>query len=86
MNITGKLLKNNRIINIEMVTNDDDSLNMTKQLEDCLLNLCKLFNIPIPIWMSKNTKEFVHFGKTFFTSDQFIEKVNFDKFVIESDR
>ncbi|HBN84756.1 MAG TPA: hypothetical protein DDZ89_13025 [Clostridiales bacterium] len=85
MNITGKLLKNNRIISMDQAINEDTSLNMTRQLEACLLDLCKSFNIPLPIWMKKNTKEFAHFKKTVFTSEQFLERVNFDSFVIEMD-
>ena len=85
MVINGKLLKNNRIIAMNQVENTDDCLNMTRQLESCLLELCKVFNIPITIWMSKNTKEFVQFKKTVFTSEQFIENVFFDRFVIELD-
>lgn len=85
MTITGKLIKNNRIVEIKTVTNDEEGLNMTKQLESCLLDLCKFFNVPVPIWMNKNTKEFVNFKKTFFTSEQFIEKVYFDEFSIELD-
>jgi hypothetical protein len=85
MNVTGKLLKNNKIISMETAVNEDASLNMTRQLEACLLEICKNLNIPIPIWMKKNTKEFVRFKKTIFTSEQFMEKVNFDSFVIEMD-
>lgn len=54
MYITGKLLKNNRIISIDQAKNEDENLNMTRQLEACLVDLCKSFNIPIPIWMKKH--------------------------------
>lgn len=61
---------------------EDSSLQFRERLEKCLIDLCREIGIPVPIWLEKNTKEFAYFKKTFFTNEQFVEKVNFDKFEI----
>jgi len=53
-----------------------------EKLENCLLDLCSKLEIPVPLWLKKNTRELATFRRTFFTREQFIEKVWFDKFEI----
>lgn len=53
-----------------------------KQLEDSLIELCKNMAISVPMWVGKNTREFSRFRWTTFNSDQFIEPVRFDRFMI----
>ena len=65
-----------------VIKNNDPQLAFNEKLEYCLLNICKQLSIPVPIWMEKNTKEFAHYKKTFFTNEQFIEDVWFDRFEI----
>jgi len=50
------------------------------KLENCLLGLCKEADIPVPIWLSKNSVELARFGKTSFFAEQFAEDVAFDRF------
>jgi hypothetical protein len=61
---------------------EDTMLQFHEKLEKCLIDLCREIGIPVPIWLEKNTKEFAYFKKTFFTNEQFVEKVNFDRFEI----
>lgn len=65
-----------------MVENNDTDVSYTDRLEKCLLKLCKELGIPVPLWLKKNTREFARFKRTFFFSDQFEEKVGFDRFEI----
>ena len=53
-----------------------------KQLEASLIEVCGKLGIPVPLWVSKNTREFVRFKWTAFNSDQFFEPVRFDRFEI----
>ena len=53
-----------------------------QQLERCLITLCKNMSISVPIWVGKNTREFVRFKWTSFNEDQFFDKVFFDRFEI----
>lgn len=51
--------------------------------EETLVELCKEFDIPSPIWLRKHHNEFQEFGHTAFLPDHFIEEVPFDKLEIE---
>ncbi len=52
-------------------------------LEKALVELCREMNIPVPMWLSKNTKEFAAFHQTIFFGEQYTDKVVFDKFQIK---
>ncbi|NLC69333.1 MAG: hypothetical protein GX754_11255 [Clostridiaceae bacterium] len=82
MKLAGRLIKGTRTIKKAFFENDNSSMAFADALEECLIRLCKEMDIPVPIWMKKNTHEFVAFRKTFFTSEQFAEEINFDKFEI----
>ena len=53
-----------------------------KDLEWCFVNLCKQLDIPMPLWLKKNTKEFARFRQTIFFEEQFTEKIEFNRFQI----
>ncbi len=86
MLIYGKLIKNNLIICEEKAEYTDKDMTFQQKLTSCLVDICKKMDIQVPIWMSKNTKELANFSKTFFTDEQFMEKVYFDRFEIEMKR
>ena len=65
-----------------LVENEQPELSYHDTLEKCLLEVCTQLEIPVPLWLEKNTKEFVAYHKTFFTHEQFIDRVWFDKFEI----
>ena len=45
--------------------------------------VCREMNVPFPLWLSKNTREFAQFHQTTFFEDQFSDnKVPFDRFMI----
>jgi hypothetical protein len=82
LRIEGKLIKRTFVLNKAIAENDDPALSYTERLERCLLSLCRELGIPVPLWLNKNTREFVRFKRTFFFSEQFEEKVGFDRFEI----
>ncbi|NSW91126.1 MAG: hypothetical protein HPY74_10735 [Firmicutes bacterium] len=82
MKLAGKLIKGTKIAKKAFFEKNDNSMSYTDMLEECLIGLCKELDIPVPIWMKKNTHEFAAFQRTFFSNDQFAEKVNFDRFEI----
>lgn len=53
-----------------------------KQLEASLVEVCGKLGISVPLWVGKNTREFVRFKWTAFHADQFFEPVRFDRFEI----
>ncbi|NLK87282.1 MAG: hypothetical protein GX279_07315 [Clostridiaceae bacterium] len=82
MTLNGKLLVEGRIVRESTSEDNDSEHSFRDKLEACLLELCAALEIPVPLWLKKNTKELANFRKTFFTSEQFMEKVWFDKFEI----
>lgn len=54
----------------------------TKDLEAALVAGCHAIEAPIPLWMSRNTKEFAAFHQTVFFDEQFLEKTRFDRLQI----
>lgn len=83
MILYGKLMLKNLPIKNEKVINIDLTLDFHGQLEEAFIRLCKQLDIPVPIWLKKNTREIGLYKKTFFSNDQFIEVFPFDKFVLE---
>lgn len=86
MLIYGKLIKKNMILTEEKAEYTDSDMTFQQKLTNCLVDICKKMDIQVPIWMNKNTKELAKFNKTFFSDEQFMEKVYFDRFEIEMKR
>ena len=82
MILAGKLILETRTIKDAYYEVSDDKASFRDRLEECFVGLCRELDIPVPLWLKKNTTEFVNYRYTFFTSEQFIEKVKFDKFEI----
>lgn len=82
MKLEGKLFRANLMIGNKTIEQPDQLGNFTKQLGTCLVLLCHELDIPIPLWMEKNTHEFARFHQTIFFEEHFIEKVNFERFQI----
>ena len=52
-------------------------------VEDALTELCRQFDIPCPIWLSKHENEFESFRHTAFLPEHFMEEVPFQRLEIE---
>lgn len=83
MKLNGSLMLDGKILRESVKEANDENLNFREKLEKCFLELCRELEIPVPLWMKKNTTELGAFGTTFFPREQFIEKVWFDRFVIK---
>jgi hypothetical protein len=82
LTLRGKLIIEGRTAREDTAQDNDSEHSFRDKLENCLVELCAALEIPVPLWLKKNTKELAVFRKTFFTSEQFMEKVWFDKFEI----
>lgn len=83
LTLTGKLYVENKRIREAAAADNEEGHNFRDKLEKCLIDLCAELEIPVPIWLKKNTRELAVFRRTFFSSEQFIDKVWFDKFEIK---
>ncbi len=50
---------------------------------DALLEACHALDLPEPVWLDKNTREWEEFGMTRFGADAFFESVDFQRLEIE---
>ena len=82
MRLQGEVYFQSRLIGMQVVPVADGSEPFSKRLDTALLALCKRLNVPIPIWLKNNTKQFAAFRMTIFTPDQFIDRIHLDQFKI----
>lgn len=83
MKIEAKIYKANRTINQVTIEKTTEGESFVGDLEWCLVQACKALDIPIPLWLDKNTKEFAKFRQTVFFEEQFIDKVPFNRYQIK---
>lgn len=53
------------------------------EVEDVLVELCREFDIPNPLWLNKHEREFEEFRRTAFLPEHFMEEVPFQRLEIE---
>ncbi|HOQ76171.1 MAG TPA: hypothetical protein PK369_06330 [Thermoclostridium sp.] len=82
MRLAGRLYKGPSVLDEKVVEVDDAEGTYQDRLEKCLLEVCGQLAIEVPIWLSKNTREYVRFRRTSFNADQFFNPVHFDRFEI----
>lgn len=82
LRLEGKLFRANLMIRQEVIVSESEEESFVRELEKCLIRLCRSLDAPIPLWLSKNTHEFAAFHQTIFFSDQYTEEVSFDRFQI----
>lgn len=80
--LTGKLHLYGKLVKEDSTEDNDVTKSFRDKLEKCLVDLCAQMDIPVPLWLKKNTRELAIFKRTFFSPEQFIDKVWFDKFEI----
>jgi hypothetical protein len=82
LTLSGKIYVKGKLIRESAAVDNEQEHSFRDKLEKCLTGLCSNLDVPVPLWLKKNTRELAVFKKTFFTSEQFIEKVWFDKLEI----
>lgn len=82
MKLEGRTFKGNNILNVQIVEHENSSVRYSKELEETLILLCQEMDVPLPMWLSKNTHEFAAFRQTIFFAEQYNQKVVFDRFQI----
>jgi hypothetical protein len=82
LKIWGKVIKDNRIIKDEVAISDIEGT-YQDNLKACINELCYKFDISKPYWLPSNLDEYNKRSKTSFNEDNFIEEIDFDRFMIE---
>ena len=73
----GKLVKDSRIIKSETVERPEDDTR-THKVFNALEELCKKWDLGIPIWLKSNINDFKRTSKARFYQESFIEEIDFD--------
>ena len=82
-----KIFKKNRMVK-DTVIRDDTNDTRTHKVFRALEEVCYQFDLGKPIWLDATVADFKKHSKTRFTSDNFIEAIDFDYLevqVIEED-
>ena len=82
MKLEGKTFRANLCLQEGHVEQPDTGGKFVPQLEKLLVELCHQMDVPIPLWLGKNTNEFARFHQTIFFAEQFTENIRFDRFQI----
>lgn len=81
LTIWGKLIRNNKVIASDTCTSD--AQDMSAALLECIEHFGRTFDIEAPMWNSLHTKQLGNFQKAVFTRDDFIDRINFDRFEMQ---
>ena len=88
MKIWARIFYDNHMLKDHVVEDNSDDTR-THKVFKALEETCKEFDLPVPIWLDTNIREFKRRSKTRFRKESFIEEVPFDYlefYVIEEDR
>ena len=77
MRIWFKIFDNTHLIKDETIENYENDTR-THKIFNALEKACYDFDLPKPIWLETNVKEFKKRGVTKFTKDNFVEEIEFD--------
>ena len=73
-----KEFKDNKMLRDLVAENDSSSLTRTQKVFAAIDEICYTFDLSKPIWLEHNISEFKRVDKTRFTSDNFIDSIDFD--------
>ena len=68
---------------IKQIKLTSDAEDMNEGFLECMTKACKQFDIEMPMWHSKHTKQLNMFRKITFVQDDFIDRLPCDRFVVE---
>lgn len=83
MVLEGRTYKGNRLLKLKEIKYENPEVSFSVELSEAIIELCRVMDIPVPMWMKKNTHEFAAFHQTIFFDEQYTEKVRFDSFQIK---
>lgn len=78
----GKIWKDNHLVKDTVYENAED-INRTRKVFDGLEDICRQFDLPVPIWLDLNISDFKRHSRTRFLTDSFIESIDFDYLEIQ---
>lgn len=77
-----KIFENNRMLRDTVICDDTDDTR-THKVFHAIEEVCYQFDLGKPIWLDATVADFKRHSKTRFTSDNFIEMIDFDYLEIQ---
>ena len=77
-----KKIRNNKII-AQMTIKNKENISSDDKREKCIKEICKKFDLSVPLWLSKHEMEFSQFKYVNFHADDFMDEIDFDRLEIE---
>ena len=72
-----------RVISHHRIAAQDTEPCTREEPEAAIAEICRRLDLPKPLWMDKNRREWQDFGQTRFLPDAFFEHVQFERLEIE---
>lgn len=79
----GKVIRDNHLLQDEVIENCDYSMSRTAMVLDAVDKLCYAFDLGHPVWLDKTVEEFRRHDKARFYQDNFVESIDFDYLEIQ---
>lgn len=79
----GKVFHDNHLIQDYVIEKPNLNVSRTHKVFQSLEELASQFDLPVPIWLDSNIKEFKRGSKTRFYQDSFVESIDFDYLEIQ---
>lgn len=73
-----KIFKDNHMMRDMVIENDSTEMSRTKKVFQAIDDVCHEFDLSRPIWLDSTVADFKRHDKTRFTSDNFIDSIEFD--------
>lgn len=78
MKIWVKQMKDNHLMKDTVIERTDAEMTRTHKIFSALEEVCKEWDLAVPLWLDSNIKDFKERSKTRFTQDSFTERISFD--------
>ncbi|MCD8249458.1 MAG: hypothetical protein LUC60_06360 [Lachnospiraceae bacterium] len=75
--VWGKIIKDNHL-RCDITICDDSEDTRTQKVFHALDEICRAFDLGVPIWLDSNVREFQRHARTRFRQDSFVEHIDFD--------
>lgn len=79
----GKIFSDNHLLRDLVVENPSAEMTRTKKVLAAVDTLAHEFDLPVPLWLDANIRDFQRHAKTRFTQDSFVEHIDFDYLEIQ---
>jgi hypothetical protein len=81
--LSGKCVRHTKIILNAVINDESREKSRTEKVLGAVTALAAEFDLPSPLWLEKNIRDFKLRARTRFTADNFLEALPFDYMEIE---